>query len=683
MKQKIVGLIRYLVFASFLAPLVVMPNSFIFPFIVPKVLFLRTLILFMIGLYCILLAINWQEFRPRFNLVSVSVLAFLLSFLVSSVLGVDFYHSLWDNQERMLGLFTIIHYTALFFIAQVVFKNWQDWRRVLLIFLASGSVVMLIGCYQKIDPFFLLNQGSDRVASTLGNAIYVGGLGLFLFFISLLLFLKETSPRWRVLQALGGLLALLGMIFSGTRGSLLGLLVSLLVIILGYSLLLKNQQKVRIGLGILFGAIVLGVGFLYINRQALWVQNIPAVGRLVSSTLSGGGISTRIIAWKIAIVAWREHVAFGWGPNNYFYAFNKYYDPQSLEHSYTETWFDNAHNIILNTLTTQGLVGLIIYLSLFGVVILSLWKNKELRQDDCHTVIILSAFFVAHLIQNITVFENPTSYLYFFLSLAFVSSILSSLKKAKIQVQPQALDKKINVVTVGVVGLLTLVMIYLSDIQPAKANAQTFVAMAYISQNLEYGLPYMKAAMGFTSPHIDDIRSDLARTAIQTLAGEYSRLPRVVVTDVLTTAREALEKNLILHPLDIRLHLYLAQLHQLDFSVNKNPASLVAGEQILEQGLILSPRRQQFVYALANFKLQLNKSAEAVALVKQSIEDDRKIPEGYWRLAYTYYMMHNLAEAQAVLSLAVKRGVSFDNDDQGQKIIALILGQSAASSSKQ
>jgi hypothetical protein len=52
---------------------------------------------------------------------------------------------------------------------------------------------MLVGILQIFNPNLLLNQGSPRIIATLGNAIYVGGYGMFLIFVSFLLFLKEEN----------------------------------------------------------------------------------------------------------------------------------------------------------------------------------------------------------------------------------------------------------------------------------------------------------------------------------------------------------------------------------------------------------------------------------------------------------------------------------------------------------
>jgi len=114
-------IIKYLVYLTFSVPIIVLPQSFIFPFIVPKILILRSLVLIMFGAYILLLSSNWQKYRPKLTPISIAVLLFLLSFIISTFAGVDPYHSFWDNHERMLGLFTIMHYIILYFVATAIF----------------------------------------------------------------------------------------------------------------------------------------------------------------------------------------------------------------------------------------------------------------------------------------------------------------------------------------------------------------------------------------------------------------------------------------------------------------------------------------------------------------------------------------------------------------------------------
>src|SRR5690606_23008886 len=104
----------------------------------------------------------------------------------------------------------------------------------------------------------------------------------------------------------------------------------------------KLKQIVFLSFVALFAIFVV----LFINRKTDFVANIPAVGRLLNTDVSS--TNTRVMAWGVAFEAWQEKPVFGWGPNNFYYAFNKYYKPQFLEYGFGETWFDNAHSVIMN-----------------------------------------------------------------------------------------------------------------------------------------------------------------------------------------------------------------------------------------------------------------------------------------------------------------------------------------------
>lgn len=697
MKQTLERIIKICVYLTFFAPLVVVPSSFIFPFIVPKILLLRIIITIATAGYALLLIINWQEYKPKLTPVSIALLAFLLSFALSTFFGVDSYHSFWDNHERMLGLFTIIHYVLYFFICTNIFKSWTEWKWALRFFLLGGFVVMLIGLMQVSNPNLLLNQGSERVASTLGNAIYVGGYGLFLFFVSMLLFLKEKLPIWKYIDAIAGAVALFGMYYSGTRGSMLGLVVGLGVLLVGYAILLKDKPKVR---RTLIGIMVVGVliiGFLLVNKQSAFVLNIPMLGRLLNISFSSGTGSTRLIAWKIAIESWKAHPLVGWGPNNFFYAFNQHYNPHSFLYGYGETWFDNAHNILLNTLTVQGLFGILAYLGIFVTAVAVLFKKRDEFIKNKPLLVVGAAFLLAHLAQNISVFENPTSYLYFMFWLALINYFVSvnpfAVNEAALGAKPidqknsfitPALlpDKKIGVGIVGAVSAVALLAIFVFNIQPARANMKTLNALMLINQDYVLGMAAMREALQFSSPHIDDIRSDLARTVITVLNGNYQTLGVERSVELLNLVYPELQKNVSLHPYDIRNYLSLSQLGQLGVMITRDPKYLAEAEGYLEEALRYSPRRQQLIFTLAGLKLQLGKGPDAIAILEQSVNDEPMASETYWRLAFTYQYLGQLESAKKTLDRAKALGIVFN--DQGNQVETSILQDLAkkASSTK-
>lgn len=688
MKKGLEQVVKILIYGTFFVPLVVVPSSFIFPFIVPKILLLRALITLMAGGYVALLFINWEEYRPRMTPISLAFLVFLLSFALSTFVGVDWYHSFWDNHERMLGLFTILHYAAYYFIASALFRNWMDWKWAFRFFLIAGSIVMFIGVLQKGNPQLLLNQGSDRVASTLGNAIYVGGYGLFLFFAAVLLAVREKNFVWRFVEWTLGLLAIAGIFLSGTRGSILGLGVGAIAAAVGYAMMVPNR-RIRFKFKIIVAFLIAGLLVAYVYRPQIARMNIPGLSRLFGTSFSFSDLNTRYIAWSIAIQSWKERPVFGWGPNNYFYAFNQHYNPRSLELGYGETWFDNAHNILLNTLAVQGLVGLLSYLAIFAVAGAVAARAGRRGQIDMHAAVLGVAFLAAHLVQNIFVFENPTSYLYFVFWLAFLNRIASSayftaseLDRPSVWTQkiPDLSDRTAGFGAIGTIAAACLAMIFIFEVQPARANSKTLDAMSQLVSDPAAGFLAVKDALDFESPHIDDIRSDLARESIAFVNRVYTRLGRENSNEILAVITEALEKNLLLHPRDIRLYMMLAQIGQLQSMVNNDGRYLSGAERYLEASLAYSPRRQLLLYMLATVKAQLNKKDEAIRIMEQTIAQDRRIGESYWRLAYIYNFYKDIAKARQIIDLAKQNGIVFD--DQGQQIEAMVSAAEASAGTR-
>lgn len=679
MKQNIVKAVKFFIYLTFFVPLLVLPTSFIFPFIVPKILAFRSLVELMIAGYILLLFINWQEFRPKFSWLSFAVGAFFISFAISTFTGVDWYHSFWDNHERMLGLFTIFHYVAYYFICSSVLKTWDDWRKALKVFLVAGSLVMFVAMVQVWKPNLLLNQGADRVIATLGNAIYVGGYGLFLMFVSFLLLIKESNKIWKWSEAFLGVLAFFGMIFSGTRGSILGLVVGAGFAVLGYIIVLRDFPKTR---RVLSGLVVLGVvliALLYNFRETAFVQKIPAVNRALLTSFSVIQNSPRWLAWESAVESWKERPVFGWGPNNFFYAFNKYYQPKALEFGYGETWFDNAHNILVNTLAVQGAVGLVTYLIIFITVGIVLILARRKNVLDLHVFVIGGAFLVAHLTQSVTVFENPTSYLYFMFWLAMVASL--SLKKEEVlgnnnlnnKNSNLSLNKPIGTGSVVLSAILVLLVIFVFNMQPARANMKALEALKYLSsQQPEIGIDLMKSAIAFNSPHIDDIRGDLSRTAAQVLSDQSnSKFTKEKRLELFNIAYEALILNVELHPYDIRNYLSLSQLGQIGYGLTGDTKYITDYGSYLDKALSYSPKRQQIIFNVANFYLQTGRVDESLKLLEETLKEGPGVGESYWRLAYVYKFTGKTDKAKEVLDLADKNGIVFN--EQQQEIIKQIL----------
>ncbi|EKE06686.1 MAG: hypothetical protein ACD_18C00305G0004 [uncultured bacterium] len=668
MQKTIEKILKIVIGSTFFVPLLVLPNSYIFPFIVPKIIYFRSLVLVMLGLYLILLFSNFQKYRPKFSWVNIAVLGFYLSFAISTFVGVDWYKSFWDNHERMLGLFTITHYIVYYFIVTSVVRTWDDWKWLLRTFLLAGSIVMFIGVLQRYaDPELLLNKGNTRVSSTLGNAIYFSDYGLFLFFIGSFLAVKEQllekkigffamESGWFWYEILLALLGLGGVFLGGTRGALVALLVGIFILGLIYFFSLKEQKRLK--QIVLLSILVLFSFFsiLFVKRNTAFVANIPAVGRLFGTQISQ--TDTRVMAWGVALDAWQEKPIFGWGPNNYYYAFNKYYRPEFLEHGFSETWFDNAHSVIMNTFAVQGIVGLILYLSMFVLASVCLIRRYKEGHLSIHIFAFSLAFIWVHLVSVATVFDNPTSYLYFFFFLGMVSFYSEKNSEGNLAKN----NNDISWPVASVVALVVLLLIYSTNINSAHANQSTLKAIRNLSSGLNYDVNYNQA-LSIPSPHVDDIRNDTSRIFIDIISQVLQDKKKIdkwkIIEPFYIKANENLQKNLELHPDDIRVSLQLAQLNIYVAMAKQDAAFLQEAEKFLQESLLLSPRRQQIQYMLAGVQENLHDYEGAEKVLQDSIDNDPKIANGWKQLESLYQSMGETAKAAALHKQALEKGIKF------------------------
>lgn len=668
MSSKLEKVIKFLIALTFFVPLVLVSSSFIFPFIVPKIILFRSTTLLLFGVYLLLMFINKTKYGIKVTPINISVAFFLLSFALSTFLGVDWYKSFWDNHERMLGLFTITHFVLYYAIATTLIKEWKDWRWLLRVFLFAGSMVMLVGLWQKIDPEFLLNRGTNRVSATLGNAIYFSGYGLFLFFVGLLLVLKEETKIWKFYALCGSALGFFGIFGGGTRGTFLGLFMGIITLLIVYSFTFNEHKKFKVIVSSLLGLVFVVSVTLFVYRGTTFVNKIPLVGNVLNTSISTGTAGTRIMAWKIAVESWKEKPLFGWGPNNFYYAFNKHYNPTFLEHGWGETWFDNAHSSVFNTLSVQGVVGLLSYFGIFIVSLYALFSAYRKKIIDRHIFAVSSAFLVGHFVHNFFVFENPTSYLYFFFFLAFVNSQTFNRQNV-----PSPVKKEKNIPT-GLslsIGIVIVLLIYLTDINPARANMATLRTIQSLYSNPILGEEMYIKASSISSPHIDDIRNDFSRSAMEIMTALLQNNKIDEAKKIFTIAYDELQKNRVLHPKDIRVHIQQSQMAGILGQRTNNVNLVIEAEKDLDEALVYSPKRQQIQYMLSVIKLQLGKKDEAIKLLKDSIDSDSKIEEGWWRLAMVYEGGGEHAKAIETINQAHDKGIVFSA--QGENVASIIM----------
>lgn len=427
-------------------PLLVI-NGFLTPNMQGKVFSFRILVEIMLIAWAWLALFGKDlETKPSFgflkNYISYFCFGFFISAIFSSILGVDPSFSFWSDAQRMTGVLTLSHLVGFFIILVTFFKNKADWEKLLKF---SVGISLLVCISALVENNFLNLINVTRLSGTIGNPSFLATYLLFNIFFSIFLVFSEQDRNQNLNQqlifSLSGFLLFFTVIFSGTRGVILGLFAGFLtLLVLTFFYLWRTgplkrtfQKNPKIGLLVI---VVIFAGSLlttlvYYNKNSALVARTPL--KYISRINLNEG-KRRILVWQLSWQGFKERPIFGWGPENFEVAYLKYYDPRLYEgEGASENKYDRAHNILVDTGVTQGIIGLSFYMALLvsTVVYLIRYGNEWLRDKSSPSLAqflrappvlgsILIGLTVAYFAQNLFLFDTITSYILFFFSLAFV-----------------------------------------------------------------------------------------------------------------------------------------------------------------------------------------------------------------------------------------------------------------------
>ena len=159
-----------------LTPFVVSTGT-IFPFVVGKAVWSRSVIAVVFALWAVLALAN-PSCRPPRSRVLVVLAAGLTVSLLAACFGASLQRSLWSSYERMQGVVDGAHWMALAVVLVSVLRTGAAWRRLLTASAGAGAAMacLVIARHYEMDvPFYgaLPEQHLPRLSGPLGNPIYL------------------------------------------------------------------------------------------------------------------------------------------------------------------------------------------------------------------------------------------------------------------------------------------------------------------------------------------------------------------------------------------------------------------------------------------------------------------------------------------------------------------------------
>jgi len=340
---------------------------------------------------------GWVKFILKFPLAG-PVLGLTLIYIISTLLSVTPYTSLWGSYQRLQGTYTTLSYIVIFAAIVVNMRRKTQVERLISVAILTSLPVSLYGVLQRYhaDPIPWGADTSGRVAANLGNSIFVAAYLIMALPLTLMrviesfeALLVERGPLWpnfarSTVYVFILALQAITIYFSGSRGPWLGMGASLIVVFLGVSLIWRKRWMTIAAVVIAFAG---GVFLVTLNIPGGPLESLrdrPEFGRLgqlLDAESRTGKVRTLI--WQGAAELVLPHAPLeypdgrkdpfnfirpliGYGPESMYVAYNRFYQPELTLVEKRNASPDRSHNETWDSLVITGLLGLVAYLTLFG-----------------------------------------------------------------------------------------------------------------------------------------------------------------------------------------------------------------------------------------------------------------------------------------------------------------------------
>jgi O-antigen ligase len=362
----------------FLLPLAFLPGI-VDEFVLPKLLLIRLLVLILAALllvgWTMQGAITWRRTPLDWPLI-----AFIGSAALSSAFAVNQLVAVFGTYDRWEGLLTIVTYALLFWLAVQFIPGETDARGMVWSVLLSGYVVAVAAVLQSGfgllgGGYFTLAGGAIRADVTLANPDFLGIFLAMLLPVALGKLISQRPLYNRILAANLVVVLTIALVLTYTRAAWIGALIGTLVV------LSLRRGQVHVWPALAFGAALLIAVALIAGAKATQtgsnqvgvVNTIYA--RVVSiADLSAGSESHRLQIWRDTLPLIASRPIFGYGPDTFGLVFPKFETANQQG-----TLWDKAHEEVLGTAATQGIVGVLPYAWILFAFVRAFWVGRRRR----------------------------------------------------------------------------------------------------------------------------------------------------------------------------------------------------------------------------------------------------------------------------------------------------------------
>ena len=419
--KKLHSINKFLIYFSvFLLPLFFAPLSNVLSF--PK----QALLIFF-GSLCFFLwlleAISKGGLTIRYSILDFFILIFVIVLGLSTIFSRWRWGSFWGWPQDTASSFLTYFFFAIYYL--LIVNILKEKREILLLqysLVTCGFLVALIGISQLFGKFFLpFGFTKTNSFNTIGTFNSWGMFLAALMPIALTLLFKSKGLV-KITFAILTFCLLGGVVLTNYWVAWLGVLFSMIVF-----LVFGIARFVKIELSFLTAIMVLFAFSLLFGVFKVSIPGLPQTPLEISPSLRATfDTSRQMLANSL------RDLILGWGPGTFKYGWSKYKSSALNQTIFWNIRFTKGGCQILEVLSNEGVLGLILFLSLicFGVYVglKRLLKSKQLEKD---TVVFCLAPLASFLGLSALKFFYPANLSLGFLWWVFLAIVARNARKEK------------------------------------------------------------------------------------------------------------------------------------------------------------------------------------------------------------------------------------------------------------
>ena len=374
---------------------------------------------------------NIKDKKRKLDLCDYLFYVLIFVGIISVIFSIDKSLAIFGKDFRHEGFLSIMCYYLLFINWKVNGKK-EDIKKIIKFIIILGiinSIYALFQMYTNFDFIFKYNDNGKMASGLCGNPNFFGSLMTTILSMVTCMFLVNKKNSLKLVLLI--ILFFISLINCQSTGPILSYIICLIFFII--FLFIKKYNILKRFLILFIILILTYISIYFININFLSDNKCETCVSSLQTTISNGG-NGRIKIWKNSLDMIKDNFIVGIGFDNFYL---KYPNPKmesGIKLTITDILssnsqpkviynvVDNAHNIYLHTLVSNGIIGLVPYLLLCLLTFI-----KGLKSKDELTFILLSGFVVYSIqaFANISVIQVAPIY---YIIIGFILS-MDNLKK--------------------------------------------------------------------------------------------------------------------------------------------------------------------------------------------------------------------------------------------------------------